>query len=535
MKPPVKGLGLACLMAACQFEPGYTRNHALLPPVPLETTAAFVETTNARVFLIDPAAPDPGVRLVTVARDPVAAVRRRGKDELLILSRGERGEAGVAPEKAALTLLPVDPARPPLALPLDSRFNALAQSDDGRFVITHFRPDTNRAETLFNPNEIAIVDLEAAKPAAVPRTIRSFGSVPGGVVFSPTLMLPDGPRVLAVILSDNFITLLDLTNPTRPEITVSLTLTGDARVLKPVQVLFETRDPTVYVRVAGANDIYALRLLPVAPAERAPGGNDFTAGVGLVAAGTGPADMALFDTMAGTRLLVASPGSRDAFVIDARTSRSTRIPLDEAASRIHLFEGGGPGDAQTRPRALLIGTGLESRSISFLDLDQLEAQGTRNLDSRPMGSPALEALFFPARGLAVVLHRQTSGTAGGPGVSVIDLTRRTVAPIFAEAPPAQVALGPAMSDKIWVASTTGARLGFINLTSLAPGEVRLDAPATAILPLSRAADGKSRLVVAHGNHPGGHLTILDADNPERATARSIQGFLLRDLLERPEK
>src|SRR5205814_1209822 len=160
-----------------------------------------------------------------------------------------------------------------------------------------------------------------------PRTIRSFGSVPAQVLFSPPLSLPDGPRTLAVILSQNFVTLLDLEHPTRPEITVPLTLPDDHRTLQPVQVIFETKDPAVYVRAAGANDIYALRLLPVAPAERAPGGNDFTPALSQLAAGTAPADMALFDSADGPRLLVVSPGSSDAFVIDARTSRSTRIAL----------------------------------------------------------------------------------------------------------------------------------------------------------------------------------------------------------------
>jgi hypothetical protein len=298
-----------------------------------------------------------------------------------------------------------------------------------------------------------------------------------------------------------------------------------------VQVLFDTKDPAVYVRASGANDIYSLRLLPVAVAERAPNGNDFTPALSQLAAGTGPADMALFDTPAGPRLLVTSPGSRDAFVIDARTSRSTRIPLDDPASRILIFEAAGPGDPQARPRALLIGTGTEARSISFLDLDQLEAQGTRNLDNRPMGSAALDALFIPTRGLAVVLHRSQ---ASQPGVSVIDLARRTVAPIFAEAPPSRVAVAPGMTDKIWVGSDSNDRLGFINLTTLAPGEVRLDARVSAVVPLPRGADGKSRVLVQHPD-PFGHLTVLDGDKPERATAHVIKGFLLQDLLERAER
>jgi hypothetical protein len=529
VKRPLAALALLSLGACKEWEPAYTQQATMLPPVALDSRVALVDSGNARVFLVDPARPESGARLVSVAKDPVVATRHQGKDELLVLSRGERGQPGVLPEPPALTIFAADPAVPPRVVPLGSRFNTLSQSPDGRRLIAHFGPSTTKGDSLFNPNEIAILDLAAASPVAVPRTIRSFGSVPDRVLFSPSLALPDGPRTLAVLLSQNFVTLVDLDNPTRPEITVPLTLPNDTRTLRPVQVLFETKDPVVYVRVQGANDIYALRLLPVAAAERAPNGNDFTPALGLLAAGTGPADMALYDTADGPRLLVTSPGSRDAFVIDARTSRSTRIALDDAASRIHIFESTGPGDPKSRARALLLGTGIEARTISFLDLDQLELQGRRNLDSRQMGAPALESLFFPSRGQAVVLHRAQPGTAG---VSVIDLSQRTVAPIFAEVPPSRLAATP---DKIWVGPESGERLGFINLMSLAPGEVRLEDAISGILPLPRAADGKSRVVVVHGGDPAGSLTVLDADKPERATARRIKGFLLQDLLEREDR
>jgi hypothetical protein len=523
-----RALLLLPLVACRAWEPAYSERPSLLPPVALDGRVALVETTNARVFLVDPARPEAGARVVAVARGPVVASRRQSKDELLVLSRGERGEPGVAPAPPALTIVPTDPAVAPRVLTLGSRFNALAQSDDGRFLVAHFAADTGAGDTLLNPNEISIMDLNAGTPA-VPRTIRSFGSVPDQVVFSPPLDLPDGARNLAVILSQSFVTLLDLDHPTRPEITVPLTLPDDHRALRPVQVLFERKDPAIYVRADGANDIYSLRLLPLAAAERAPGGNDFTPALSQLAAGTAPADMALFDSAEGPRLLVVSAGSSDAFVIDARTSRSTRIALDEPASRIHLFEGTGPGDPKSRPRALLIGTGLDSRSISFLDLAELELQGRRNLDSRPMGAPALDSLFFPARGLAVVLHRAQPGSAG---VSVIDLSQRTVAPILAEVPPSRIAPS---ADKIWVGPTSGTRLGFINLITLAPGEVRLDAPITAILPLPKGADGKNRVVVVHGDNPAGSLTVLDGDQPQRATAHALVGFLLQDLLERQDR
>ena len=530
----VVALSLGVAAAGCDRWPDESEFEVrplLLPPVALDSAVAFVERNQSRVVLLDPADPALRARSVPVRKGPVLATRRLGSDQLLVLSRGERGSAGVAPEPAELTVLPAAAAQPAVRVPLGSRFTALAQSPDGRFLIAHFDRTTVMGEVLFNPNEVAIVDLKAPMPVAVARNIRSFSTVPAGVVFSPPIALPDGPRILAVVLADNYVTILDLDNPRRTEISVPLTLPDDRRTVKPAQVLFDAEDPTIYVRAQGSDDIYAMRLLPVPAAERTEGGNDFTVGLGQLAAGSQPADMALIASGTERRLLVVSPGSRDASVIDARTSRTTRIPLDHAANRIQLFDAARPGDVQSRPRALLLGTGLDARAVTFLDLEQLEVERTRNSDSRAMGAPAEDALFFPALSLAVVTHRAQTGA---PGVSVIDLARRTIAPIFAEAPLGSVAVGPAGSDKIWIAPRTGVRLGFISLSTLAPDEVRLDENIAAILPMPRAADGKMRVVVVHPA-AAGRVTVIDGEKPARDGARARYGFLLEDLLERGDR
>jgi hypothetical protein len=525
-------LALAVVAAGCHDwkEGGYQKAWVLLPPVALEGRVAFVERTNARAFLLDPTDPAGRPRLVSLAKDPVLAVRRVGHDDLLVLSRGERGEAGVPPEPAALTVLPADPARQVVTVPLASRFAKIDQSPDGHFLVASFGARPPGGEALFNPNELALIDLAPATPLVTPRTLRSYGTVPSAVVFSPPLALPDGPRTLAVIFADNFVTLLDVEHPTRPEITVGLTLPpDDRRTLHPTQVVFDRDDPALYLRADGANDVYALRLLPVPPAERGADGNDFRPALSLLAAGMNPADMALYDGPEGRRLLVVSPGSSDAWVIDAHTSRSTRVPLDAPASQILLFEATAPGDPTSRRRALLVGPGLAASAVSFLDLEQLELQRARNLDSRPMGAAAAQAFFFPERGQALVLHRPQSGA---PGLSVIDLGRRTVAPIFAETAPTDVTLGPAPSDKVWIASPSN-RLGFVSLSSLSPGEVRLDEPVATLLAVPRPGDGRPRMVAVHAA-PTGSLTVLDAERPDRATARAVRGFLLTDLFDRED-
>src|SRR5262249_47964601 len=152
------------------------------------------------------------------------------------------------------------------------------------------------------------------------------------------------------------------------------------------------------------------------PADGSP--NDYRPVLSLLAAGSGPADMALFDTSDGTRLLVVAPGSRDAFVVDARSARTTRLPLDAAATRIYGFTGASPGDTKTQPRALLLGAGLGTRTASFLDLERVDDLRTRNLDTRPIGEPAVDAVALT--GEILIAHR---GQQGGAAFSVIDLQR----------------------------------------------------------------------------------------------------------------
>jgi hypothetical protein len=259
--------------------------------------------------------------------------------------------------------------------------------------------------------------------------------------------------------------------------------------------------------------------------------------------------MALIGEANDPRLLVLM-ATGDAWLFDALTSRATRISLAEpgvttpepAPNRIYLFEAQGPGDPRSRPRALLLGQGNARRTVTFLELERLEEQRSKNLDLRPMGAPAQSVHFFPQQGIALVQHAQVPGVAGGAGFSVIDLARRTVAPIFASLPVERITLGTAAGGatmkpgKVWIAPARGggeldSHLGFLDLGSFSPGDVRLDARVGQILPLGSGSDGKRRVLVDHGL-VAGHVTVIDADDPKRATARSVTGFMLNDLLQR---
>jgi hypothetical protein len=399
----------------------------------------------------------------------------------------------------------------------------VAQTADGRFAFAYFVSSADLGRLLFNPNAIAVVDLTQAPESmgsVVSRTVRSFGGVPNGVLFSPPLTIQGEMRTLAVVLSDAYVTLVDLAHLDRSEITVRLTLPEDLRAVRPSQIVWDTDDPTAYVRADASDDIYVLHLVGQSPAGANQ--NDFVPSINQLAVGHQPADMALFGTGTSRRLLVAAPGSSEADVIDAPSNRVTPIPLAAAADRILLFNGTSPHDPMPAQRALLYTPDLPWAVISFLDLTDVEARTTRNLE--PLTLPANAVAALPIPGQPVVLFQHIGAAAG---LSLVDLQQRTASPIFAAVSLAQAQFG--VGQRLWVAPADSNRVGFIDLTTFIPGEVLLDAPVTTLLPLASDPTPHHRMIAVH-NAAGGYITVLDGDDPQRATAVSYRGFLYTDLL-----
>lgn len=517
---------LPLALAGCpDRDPLFEQGLSTLDPVAVGQTVTWVDREAAVARTLDLSGAAVALRATPVGRDPTLAVAREGNvAEALVLSRGSRGEPGVAPSPGTLHAIPAG-GTAMRTYTVASPFNALAQSDDGRFAIAHFRTDVAAVRLLFNPNQIAVVDLAAPPSDRNPalRTVRSFGGVPNGVVFSPPMRLNGAARTLAVVLSDAYVTLLDLANPGRPEISVRLTLPEDPRAIRPTQVLFDAEQATVYVRASASNDVYALRLVPVTP--DGPQGNDFRPSINQLAAGLNPSDMALIGEASARKLLVVSPGSRDARVIDAVANTTVTIPLDAAATRILLFTGASPRDPNPAPRALLYGDRSTAAAVSFLELTDIDARRGQNVEAVRLPASVNALLSLPGRDAVMIDH--PPGEAAGR-LSLLDLTRRTVSPIVAE-----VSLGGARFDsdrqRLWVAPRGNTRVGWVDLRTFSPDELRLDEPVTAVIPLPGPMGAAGRVVALHEGAEGA-VTVLDAADLRRETARTIRGFLLDNLL-----
>jgi hypothetical protein len=516
-------------LSAAQCRPDDPRSlqrFASLAPVPISTGLVYVSPDRARAVRVNLTGATPTVERFRVGPAPVATARRASTDEVLVLSQGERGSPGIAPVAATLTALA--PTGAPRVYTVGSPFNSVSVTEDGRFAFVHYRPDGALRRLLFNPNEVAIVDLQAPPSETNPvrRTVRSFGGIPTDVIFSPPIAIRGEMRTIAVVVSSSYVTLIDLAHLDRGETSVRLTLPEDARDLNPQQVLFDGELRAIYLRAAASNDVYVLRLddTGAAPAT----GNDFRTSINQVGAGRGPSDLALFGEGDGRRLLVVSRGSREARVIDPRSNAITTIALDASADRALLFQGRSPRDPMTARRALLYPSSAStgSSAVSFLDLDAIESRASQNLETVQLGRTVRLALPLPER--ATVLFEHDDPSSAGR-LSLLDLQRRTTAPILAE-----VSLSNARfsTDQrlLWVAPNGSTRVGFVDLSDFHPGEIRLDSPVSEVIPLPVVMGAPARVLAIHPA-TAGSLTLLDGDNPQRETARVVTGYLAADLLD----
>jgi hypothetical protein len=535
--------------------PDNSTPNALLPTVALADRAAFVEKNSHLAFLLDPADKALVPRMVSVGKAPIAAVKRNATNQLLVLSSGTRGSAKDALVPAQLQTIDADATVPSAVYPLASSFDGLAQSADGGFAVLYHaaaaQDSTNTA--LFNPNELALVNLASppsgnALPNPYPKSIRSFGGVPADVKFSPSFTFAGKPRTLAVVLAQNYVTILDLGNLDRTEITVPLSPDSTSSFM-PRQVLFDTansNDPTtpnvnLYIRADGSNDIFQVTLaIDLGTPAPTPPSNDFHASLSMLAAGTTPSDLALYGTGVDTRLAVVATGSRTLAIIDPRTSSTTSIPISIPATQLVVFKATSPSTPSVtipEDRALLVDTSSGSNSVLFADLKSIETTGGIALHDYPLGASATSVVPLVDQGIAVIMFGKYTGVSA---LTVVDLTSRTLSPIGSGGGQAGATMIDTQSpSRVW--SLDGSNgISYLNLVArdgqarLATGEVWLDQSIADVLPLGQASSDKHRYLVVDQNDPNsvGNVTFLDADNPDRTTARTAYGFLLTNYLER---
>lgn len=477
-------------------------------PMALDEHVVWIDRHNDEALLLSVAGSQKEPKLVryAVPHNPVNAQRRNGHNQLLLLARG------AGPDDGILSLL--GPNKVVREFALGSRFDNIIQSSDGRYAFVSFSANNNdEGSLLFNPNQVAIVDLDADPKLGVnERSLRGFGAVPKGVAFSPPMDVAGAVRRIAVVLFDSHVSLLDLEHPTHPEYTVEFTRSG---TLGLNNVKFDPEEQKIYITAANADDVYVLTLLP-AGNNRV---NDFDPSLNQLGAGEPPLDMALYQAGDTRRLLTVS--GRNVQVIDSGSSRVTTVPLPSSANRILLFEGKSPFDDAIEQRALLYNPNLDV--VTFLDLDDVEERKTRNLETLRLAG--VVGQLTPLENNLVLLLRDN-------GLGMLDLEGRSAAELSSRADLSQAAVTPEL-NRLWIRPDGRAALAYLDFASgqSTAGQVALNAPIEELLIFQNLA--RPRVVVTH-HSAGGSLTMLDAIDP-RDTTKSItlNGLFYADVLDAP--
>jgi hypothetical protein len=511
------------LLSACSWEDErpivWERDRAVLGPIPLKTQVAYVDSALDKITLIDLAGDTPQLGARHIGRRALHAVPSNDRHFLFVITRGEEaikhGQIDEAPQFWVVDTQNADVRS--TAYAIGSPFDRIAVSPDNSIAIAYFSAAGPDAAGFFrNPNELAIIDLTRPPGADNPtlKTIRSFGSVPEGIVLSPPMTVPgtERARTFAFILSANNLTILDAGHPTRREISVRLDLGGPAVI--PREVVFAPNTASAYVRSDHARDVLQVVLESIPQA--AEDTNDFRPNLAELGAGGGPTDIAVYDDARGKRYVLATtPNTGEIVVIDADTAQFRSISLNEPLDRIILFP-----STDAPHKALFAAIGSKAPRVHVLDLDTINDPLTQaSLRKITLDKPVRDVVPVPGRDLALLVHDDARTVLG-----LLDMNTESTSPLLGVGKLDSYDFSP---DGTFLIGATPAvpRVGFIALDNLHPTDFRLDDPPARVLSAANA-----KIFVDHGD-PLGHATVIPSPTAVREQALVLEGFLTHDLLD----
>jgi hypothetical protein len=520
-------LGAVLLLGACYDQDrhiGWERERLIIGPIALKDKVAYVDSARDRVFVVDVGEATPRVYTYRIGRRAIFATPTPDRTKLAVVTRGEEAVVeGQVDEDPTLWMVDLSaPDTEPIGYPIGSPFDRLAVSADGNVAVAYFSSSGPDSQGFFrNPNEMAAIDLSRGPAEDNPtlKTIRSFGSVPDGVVLAPPLVLPGAPdtapRTFAFILALNNVTVFDATNPDRHEVSIRLDLGGEP--VRPREVVFAPNTATAYLRSDNARDVLEILLSYEEPSDRDPLDNDFQPALAELGAGGGPADVAVYDDSSGQRfILAATPNTRQVVVIDADTGQFSTVDTPDPIDRVLLF----PNDPDQVPKyALLASIGSRLSRVHLLALDGITDELVRaDLTTISLDQPVLDVVPVPNQELGMIVHDDNRTVLG-----LLDVAFGSVSPLQGVGKLDSYAFS--LDGSYLIGATDGvSRVGFLDLANLHPSDMRLDHPPETVLTLP-----SGKVFADHGD-PYGHVTIIPSPTADRADAIVLSGFLLDDLL-----
>jgi hypothetical protein len=238
-----------------------------------------------------------------------------------------------------------------------------------------------------------------------------------------------------------------------------------------------------------------------------------------------------------TKLAVLSSTSKKLVIIDPTTSHTLSIATAIPVNAMVPFTVTAVGSTKTE--ALLVDTAYGNKSVLFADLGQVETTGGLAVTDYPLSAAANEVHVINKDLVVLMAGKYASSTA----FTVMSLSSRSSTDIAADSQ-----LGSPYFEsfdgfpaRMWNAYQSSG-LTYLNLTagttgaSLITNLVWLDQGIGGIQALPGTGAGSPRyLVVSHPDPDNvGNITFVNANAPDRATARTAYGFLYTNYLKRAQ-
>ena len=499
-----------------------------LPTVDLNDSLAYVSETfeEAKFVTWDDGAAEPMVTTIPVGRKPVTAVSSRDRDRLFVICHGAaEGEVRQSEvEEESLHL--IDPgAGESSVYVIGSPFTALAESESGRYAVLFF--DRDVAGT--NPNLFAVVDTTEPPSETNPevRSIRTLGSIPLAVIVAEDIAVAGGAGVqekdFALILSRSYITLFDLENLSREEITVPLVIPEAGIDVIPIEEdVIISSDPAgmnsrIILRSDNSSDIFSITFVGLDPGG--PLENDYRVSLNQLSVDVNPhdapSDMEMF-LDEGRQLVLVTTVTSDSFaVVDPETTMVTTISVEYDIENSMVFD---------RGRSAVLYT-MGQRMGYFVDLRDIEDDRERGLREFPFGGRLSSFVRVPQKDYVVMMLQEEPRKLFildlvGQQMDLVNLYDSSLSTQFLMYPDGNhIMMSAHGKEEVWFIE---------DMSSFQIERIILDYPVYDVHMLD-ASSGSGKVVLDHDAGEG-FLTFLDMNEPKRSTAVSIRGFLLQGVM-----
>lgn len=487
--------------------------------VGLNRAVAIGDGELNRVVLLTSESPrELSVTPLPVGENRLAMLPSVDGDGLLVLSSGQRPRRNADDELPSLTLIDASAEpRVEARYPLPDAFSTLTLDPTGRWVVLSGAGDN----FVSNPNQLVLVDLSNPDFQPVTKTIRSFGAAPERFQFTEPLDVPGGERRFLIIESRQDITLVDLDDLDRPEITVGLPLTPSGAPGRPLEVVVHPGEPDVAedaqlaIRLENDPNLVLVNFTPSESAALA-----FNLTLNLVDVGGPPAAFDFVTTDGGLRLAAVVPARTEANLVHPLTTGVEHVSLP---ARFDQFRRVTDGALADEPGDVALLWSPSTRMVGFWSLGRTSNQAFRSVDTVNLETNVNQLFDVPGTALG---HRKLLQSPDNR-FFVLDLRSRQSFPMFASGG-RNLSLRVAPDGlRAWAFGYGSPLLAKVDLDTLEPTSLEIERGISQLFDIeTQSGDGRV-LIALHGGGGRG-ATLLDAVAPDTAESRFFPGLLLRE-------